>query len=366
MNVLRDHLDDRDVTKAALLALETMALLPENVEELLKLGAIDVIKAAAARWAGDAEMEEMCSRALALLLKKKAAIDQAAAEKEERARQAVEAKRQLEELQRQREEEEERRRLDQEMADALARLKAQDEMEARRRDAEAKEREFELKKQREKEAEAAPKPFVPTPLRAVEERSGGRVWRSARDLFVEEDDDSELEREEYVIPPHIKQFLISGTMLIKHSKLSAPHARHFYVTHDLELLVWREPSAELTAKNTMHVTQIYGLAKGHSTPQLQRKQFGKPLAGDERCCFSVFGTDGNHNERSIDLEAKTETERERWINALGHLQRYVRSKKLFGKETLFMSSREKVVKQVKREIKKERAEFYGLNPLYGK
>lgn len=40
VNVLRDHLDDRDVTKAALLALETMALLPENVEELLKLGAI--------------------------------------------------------------------------------------------------------------------------------------------------------------------------------------------------------------------------------------------------------------------------------------------------------------------------------------
>jgi len=72
----------------------------------------------------------------------------------------------------------------------------------------------------------------------------------------------------------------------------------------------------------MKVYLIKQIEKGRSTDQLKRKNaFGKFLAKEE-CSFAIIG-----RERSIDLEASSEAEREKWVHALEILVEYKKAQK---------------------------------------
>lgn len=128
------------------------------------------------------------------------------------------------------------------------------------------------------------------------------------------------ESESYEIPANIRNFLTAGAMLMKHSRTAMPHPRHVFVTDDLRWLVWKDPKTKVIEDDTkMKIFQIRSVERGRCTEQLQRQRFGKYLA-DEKCCFSIQG-----RERTVDLEATSEKERERWVQAIEALIAYRKS-----------------------------------------
>lgn len=121
------------------------------------------------------------------------------------------------------------------------------------------------------------------------------------------------------IPPKIKNFLTAGALLIKHSRSANPRPRHLYVTDDLKWLVWKDPKSQtVDLDSRMKIFKIRTVERGRCTEQLQRKRFGK-FNADEKCCFSIQG-----RERTVDVEAASEKDREKWVHAVETLIAYKR------------------------------------------
>jgi len=118
------------------------------------------------------------------------------------------------------------------------------------------------------------------------------------------------------LPQAVKNMLLAGALLMKHSNTANPRPRHVYITSDFKFLVWKDPKKPLHPDNKMKVFKIRTVEVGRCTPQLQRKQWGKFNAKEE-CAFAVLGRD-----RTVDLEASNETERDKWVDALMMLVSY--------------------------------------------
>jgi len=142
--------------------------------------------------------------------------------------------------------------------------------------------------------------------------------KSAKDIFGKEDKEpvKSLSRE-------IRNMLNAGALLTKHSKTAPPRPKHVYVDADLKFLFWRDTKEKsVDPKNQMKVFKIKSIERGRSTPQLQRKNmFGKFLAKEE-LAFAIVGRD-----RTLDLEATSEAEREKWIHALEALIEFKKAQK---------------------------------------
>lgn len=122
------------------------------------------------------------------------------------------------------------------------------------------------------------------------------------------------------IPPKVRNFLTAGALLTKHSKTAAPRTKHVYVTDDFKWLVWKDPHAKGIEEDTkMKLFKIRSVEKGRCTEQLQRQRFGKYLA-DDKCAFAIIG-----RERTVDLEAPTPKDRDKWVQAIEVLIAYRRS-----------------------------------------
>jgi hypothetical protein len=143
------------------------------------------------------------------------------------------------------------------------------------------------------------------------------MTKSAKELFghVEEKKVAELSRE-------TRNFLLAGCLLMKHSNTAAPRSRHVYVTSDLKFLVWKDPKKPLDPKQRMKVFKMKSVGLGRCTPQLSRKTFRGKFYAKEECAFAVHG-----RERTVDLEASTTQERERWKEALEILIRFTKAQK---------------------------------------
>ena len=150
---------------------------------------------------------------------------------------------------------------------------------------------------------AMPNPSL-TPFKDIE-------IKSARQLFGDEHKEACS-----VMPDHIRNFLISGQLLVKHSKTAPPRPRHVYCTADLKWLVWKDPKKPLHPDNKMKTWKLRGVERGRCTQQLQRKRFGKWLCREEGG-FAIVG-----RERNVDLEAESEKEREKWVEAITALVAY--------------------------------------------
>jgi len=130
------------------------------------------------------------------------------------------------------------------------------------------------------------------------------------------------------LPRDIRNMLTAGNLFVKHSKTAKPRPRYVYVDQDLKFIVWKDPKEKvLDPKNKMKVYLIKQIERGRSTDQLKRKNaFGKYLAKEE-CSFAIIG-----RERSIDLEASSEAEREKWVHALEILVEYKKAMKAMNSQ----------------------------------
>jgi hypothetical protein len=142
------------------------------------------------------------------------------------------------------------------------------------------------------------------------------MTKSAKTLFgdIEKEKTPELSKA-------VRNFLTAGTMVQKHSMTAAPRPRHLFVSQDLKWLIWKDPHQKIQDGQRMKVFKIKSLEKGRCTPQLQRKRFGKFLANED-CCWTIQG-----RQRTVDVEAKSPQERDKWIDALENIMRYSKALK---------------------------------------
>jgi len=138
--------------------------------------------------------------------------------------------------------------------------------------------------------------------------------KSAKAIFGDDEKKSDTLAE---LPQAVKNFLLAGQLLSKHSNTANPKPKHVYVTPDLKWLVWKNPGKAPEPDSQMKVFKIRTIERGRCTPQLQRKKFGGKFNAKEECAFAILGRD-----RTLDLETPTEAEREKWINYLNQLLAY--------------------------------------------
>jgi len=165
-----------------------------------------------------------------------------------------------------------------------------------------------------------------------EKKEKVKLKKSAREIF---DADEEKNKGLAVLPTAIKNFLLAGQLLVKHSLSAAPRPRHLYLSHDLEYMIWKNPQKpEIDLTQRMKIYKIYGVNVGRCTPQLQRKRLGKYLVANEDCAFSIYGSDLYEQERTVDFEAPNPEEAKTWVHALEVLIEYAKNKMMYGKETV--------------------------------
>src|SRR5258708_1156628 len=122
---------------------------------------------------------------------------------------------------------------------------------------------------------------------------------------------------------------------MKHSKSAQPRQRHVYMSTDCLHINWKDPKEKLLPKNRMKVFKLFAVVKGCTTPQLQRKTLlGKQMAKEE-LAFSIIGSDEDSElERSVDLEAASNNERDKWVQCINEVIEWAKAKKLYGQRTL--------------------------------
>jgi len=217
-----------------------------------------------------------------------------------------------------------------------------DELEKKRREVEKMRLAMKKKEEEDSENRQVYNLMGRRPEKAEKEKAARpQLQKSARALF---DADEEKDKKMADLPNAIKNFLLAGSVLVKHSNNAAPKPRHIYLSHDLEYLVWKDPKKEVNMKQRMRIYKLYGVNTGRCTPQLQRKRLGKYLAANEECCFSVYGADLYEEERTVDLEAPTPKEAQVWIHALEVLIEYAKNRMMYGQAEVAMRSQKELAK----------------------
>jgi len=130
-----------------------------------------------------------------------------------------------------------------------------------------------------------------------------------------------------VLSREIRNMLLAGALFIKHSKSANPRPRHVYVDQDLKFIIWKDPKKPVDPENKMKIFMIKQVEKGRCTAQLQRKKKIGGFYAKEECSFAVIG-----RERSVDLEANSEAERDKWVHALETLVEYKKYQKQLNQQ----------------------------------
>eukprot|EP00456_Euglypha_rotunda_P084078 TRINITY_DN840_c0_g1_i8.p1 TRINITY_DN840_c0_g1~~TRINITY_DN840_c0_g1_i8.p1 ORF type:complete len:984 (+),score=242.41 TRINITY_DN840_c0_g1_i8:324-2954(+) len=244
------------------------------------------------------------------------------------------------------------------------RLKALDEQ-RKLEDIEKKRRELELmrKKAAEKhEEDLADKHLFKLAARDTEKQKEPekkpKLKKSARELF---EPDDEKDKKLAILPIPIKNFLLAGQLLRKHSKKAQPKPKHLYLSHDLEWLCWKDPNKAPDIKQRMKIYKLFGVNTGRCTPQLQRKRLGRYLAKEE-CCFSIYGADSYKDERTVDLEAPTPKECQAWVHALEVLIEYAKNRTLWGQGTVAVRTDKELDKMGFKDKEDEGVVWGGVDP----
>jgi len=129
------------------------------------------------------------------------------------------------------------------------------------------------------------------------------------------------------IPEAVRNFLQAGKLLQKHSKTAVPRQRHVYMSQDMKWLIWKDPHipGDPGPENKIKMFKVKSVETGRCTPQLERKRLGKFLAKEE-CAFSVIA-----RNRTVDLEADNEANRDLWVQYLTMVMEWNRAQKANAK-----------------------------------
>ncbi|KAL0221349.1 hypothetical protein RCL1_001203 [Eukaryota sp. TZLM3-RCL] len=108
----------------------------------------------------------------------------------------------------------------------------------------------------------------------------------------------------------LRSKLIEGAVFLKHGKKGKPHYRFVWVSSDFSKILWRDPS-KTKVRDEMDVSQVTDVLIGQLTDVFKRRS---GHAGRENLSFSIIS-----GERTLDLEASSEEERDLWVDAFKYL-----------------------------------------------
>lgn len=137
------------------------------------------------------------------------------------------------------------------------------------------------------------------------------------------------------MPSDVRNLLLAGAELWKHSSHVSKRLRHVRITPDLRYLVWKDRKVKahahsVTMKQKMKVFQIKAVEVGRKTePLLRRSSLTRKHSARRDCAFAVVG-----EERTLSLEAHSTQEREQWVHALNTLVRHVQARRKAAKSPL--------------------------------
>eukprot|EP00516_Mucochytrium_quahogii_P000838 CAMPEP_0203744552 /NCGR_PEP_ID=MMETSP0098-20131031/584_1 /ASSEMBLY_ACC=CAM_ASM_000208 /TAXON_ID=96639 /ORGANISM=" , Strain NY0313808BC1" /LENGTH=2433 /DNA_ID=CAMNT_0050632097 /DNA_START=311 /DNA_END=7609 /DNA_ORIENTATION=- len=118
--------------------------------------------------------------------------------------------------------------------------------------------------------------------------------------------DSELpvQSNEDPLKPY-RNMLKSGIVLTEWSN-GGPHSRHVYVTSDWRHIGWKDPKKSSKAESTVNLRDVRNVRSGlHDGHKKGRKQ------ANTKHAFTIIA-----RATAVDLEAKSEEDKERWVEAL--------------------------------------------------
>ncbi|MES1907844.1 MAG: hypothetical protein MHM6MM_000882 [Cercozoa sp. M6MM] len=116
------------------------------------------------------------------------------------------------------------------------------------------------------------------------------------------------------VPNVMRNMILSGSIMRKFCKSSAPRKRQIRISDDFEALLWEDPKNK-KPPHSMPIQAITDVKVGASTMQLKRKMLGHKSAVPERS-FAVYAVDSRKQPFTLNLEAKSVVEMERWVEAL--------------------------------------------------
>jgi hypothetical protein len=80
------------------------------------------------------------------------------------------------------------------------------------------------------------------------------------------------------------------------------------------------PPLALSSALTVQTFKMRSIERGRCTPQLLRKKMLGGFYAKEECSFAIMG-----RERTVDLEAQSEADREKWVDAIQALIGYLKA-----------------------------------------
>ncbi|KAL0223369.1 hypothetical protein P9112_002759 [Eukaryota sp. TZLM1-RC] len=148
-----------------------------------------------------------------------------------------------------------------------------------------------------------------------QEEESLRVKRIAEKRLIQEDkrrlrDARRKQRELKEMETRLRAKLIEGTIFLKHGKKGKPHHRFIWISPDFSLIQWRDPS-KAKVRDALHADSVTDVCVGQTTAIFRRRS-GNP--GRENLSFSLIAGD-----RTLDLEAASEEERDSWVEAFRYL-----------------------------------------------
>eukprot|EP00457_Paulinella_chromatophora_P000064 gb/GEZN01000064.1/.p1 GENE.gb/GEZN01000064.1/~~gb/GEZN01000064.1/.p1 ORF type:complete len:2685 (-),score=656.30 gb/GEZN01000064.1/:208-8262(-) len=115
------------------------------------------------------------------------------------------------------------------------------------------------------------------------------------------------------LPRDVRNFLLSGSLVLKHAHTKTSHSRHLYCDADFKFLILKKPHEDVRKRDMIRIVFIRRAEAGRTTKLLQRKKLMKYVAKKE-LSFSI-----ESRERELSIEAESEEMRDEWVHALNVL-----------------------------------------------
>jgi len=100
--------------------------------------------------------------------------------------------------------------------------------------------------------------FTAVPLSSIKMKD--LEVKSAKALFGDDQKKIETVTE---LPENVRNLLLAGSLMMKHSNTAAPRQRHVYITPDLKFLVWKDVK-KVSSESHEHTIQCMPLLWGWS------------------------------------------------------------------------------------------------------
>ena len=111
----------------------------------------------------------------------------------------------------------------------------------------------------------------------------------------------------------MRHILMRGSIFKKYGKYGNPHRRYVWVSDNMEDILWQALHKKKAAE-CLKASEVTSCVPGRNTAIFDRY---KSSEDEKRCSFSLIAA-----RRTLDLEADSESTRNKWVEALNWLIKY--------------------------------------------